>query len=103
MNWYLAFGPPVTVASKGMLAFMILFALVLLPFYPWILRRRRKRAQEKAHEEVEKARAEILEDGKVEGPKGPYVPHKPWDVGGTGKTPKDGPPRANAYHGGPWP
>ena len=84
------------------LGFMVLFALTLLPFYPLILRCRRKRAQKKAHEKVAKARAGILEDGVVEGPKGPYVPHKPWNVGGTGKTPNGGPPKASSYHGGPW-
>jgi hypothetical protein len=39
----------------------------------------------------------------VSGPKGPRVPHKPWGVGMTGRTPREGAPRGRSYQGGPWP
>ena len=44
-----------SVAGAWVLAFMAVFAMILLPFYPLILRRRRRIAQEKAHEKVEEA------------------------------------------------
>ena len=77
----------------------LLSAIVL----PVILRRRRRRAQQELHDKIEKAKADILEDGVVEGPKGPYVRHKPWGVG-TELPPSNetGPPKGNAFHGGPW-
>jgi flagellar biosynthesis/type III secretory pathway M-ring protein FliF/YscJ len=89
-------------AGVWMLGFMILFAIVLLPIFPFILRRRRRKEQAELHRKIEEAKEKILEDGIVEGPKGPRVPHKPWNVGGTGRTRTDGPPKGNAYHGGPW-
>ena len=90
-------------ASAWMLGFMIVFAILLLPVMPFIYRRRRKRQQAELHKKIEEATAKILEDGIIEGPKGPYVPHIPREGGTEVGTPRDGSPRANAYHGGPWP
>ena len=90
-------------ASAWMLGFMIVFAILLLPIMPFIHRKRRMREQVELHKRIQEATAKILEDGKIEGPKGPYVKHVPWDVGTEAGTPRDGPPRTNAYHGSPWP
>jgi len=90
-------------ASAWMLGFMIIVAILLLPIMPFIHRRRRKREQAILHERIQEVSAKILEDGKVKGPKGSYVQHIPWDVGTEVGTNRGGPPRANAYHGSPWP
>jgi len=79
------------------------FALVAVLVVPFVLRRQRKRDQAELHKRIEKAKADILEDGVVEGPKGPYVRHTPWGVGTEVGTPRSGPPRGRSYHGGPWP
>ena len=71
----------------------VLAIIILIPI------RRRKRARD-LKERVKKAREGILADGKVEGPKGPYVPHKKWNAGTPHATDA---PKGNAYHGGPWP
>ena len=91
------------VAGVWLYTFMAVFAIVLIPIFPFILRRRRRRAQQELHEKIEKAKANILEDGVVEGPKGPYVQHTPWGVG-TELPPSSetGPPKGNAFHSGPW-
>ena len=86
-----------------MLGFMLVFALLLLPVMPLIYRRRRMREQDELHKRIQDATAKILEDGKVEGPKGPYVRHIPLDIGTETGTNRDGPPRTNAFHGSPWP
>ncbi len=90
-------------ASVWMLGFMIITAVLLLPVILLIHRKRRMREQVELHKKIQEAMAKILEDGKIEGPKGPYVQHIPWDVGTEVGTPRDGPPRTNAYHGSPWP
>jgi flagellar biosynthesis/type III secretory pathway M-ring protein FliF/YscJ len=102
MNLVLA-GNALPVAGAWMLAYMIVLAILLLPIFPFILRRRRKREHALMKEKAEKAKANILEDGIVEGPKGPYVRHIPWGIGSEIRTPREGPPRAQSYHGGPWP
>lgn len=102
MNTILAFNA-LPVAGAWVLTFMAIFAVVLLPIFPFILRRRRKREQAELHDKIEKAKVDILEDGVVEGPKGPYVPHTRWEVGSEVGTPRDGPPRGRSFHGGPWP
>ncbi|MFC1499325.1 hypothetical protein ACFLS1_12760 [Verrucomicrobiota bacterium] len=91
------------VAGVWMYTFMAIVAIILIPIFPFILRRRRRKAQQELHDKVEKAKADILEDGIVEGPKGPYVRHKSWGVG-TRLPPSSEtvPPKTNAYHGGPW-
>ncbi|MDP6526689.1 MAG: hypothetical protein QGH15_20985 [Kiritimatiellia bacterium] len=96
-------GNALPVAGAWMLVFMLVFALVLLPFFPLILRRRRRREQAELHDKIEKAKADILKDGVVEGPKGPYIPHQPWGVGTEARTPRDGPPCGRSFHGGAWP
>jgi hypothetical protein len=42
--------------------------------------RREKNEVERRHT-IQEARVKILADGVVHGPKGPYVPHKSWNVG----------------------
>jgi len=86
-----------------MLGFMIVFALFLLPVMPLIHRRRRKREQKELHKKIEEAKAKILADGKIERPKGPYVPHVPWDCGSEVGTQREGSLRTNSYHGTQWP
>jgi flagellar biosynthesis/type III secretory pathway M-ring protein FliF/YscJ len=101
MNLILANAFPV--AGVWVYAFMAIVALILIPIFPFILRRRRRRAQKQLHERIEKAKADILEDGVVEGPKGPYVPHNRSGVKTDLWPPHDTrPPKANAYHGMPW-
>ena len=90
-------------ASVWMLGFMIVFAILLLPVMPFIHRKRRMREQAELRKRIQEATAKILEDGKIEGPEGPYVQHIPWDVGTEVGTTRHGPPRTNAYHGSPWP
>ena len=67
-------------AQNWMLGWMLICLLILLPVFPFILRWRRRRAQREAHQKVEKAKADILADGIVEGPKEPYVPHEKWEA-----------------------
>ena len=71
---------------------MIVFAILLLPIMPFIHRKRRMREQVELHKRIQEATAKILEDGKIEGPKGPYAQHVLWDVGTEAGTPRDGPP-----------
>ena len=66
-------------------------------------RRRRVREGRELHTRIAEAEADILKDGVVSGPKGPYVPHRRWDVGSEVGTPRDGSLRESAYHGMPWP
>ncbi|MBL7114542.1 MAG: hypothetical protein ISS35_02150 [Kiritimatiellae bacterium] len=91
------------ISGAWLLTFMLGFSVFLLPIFPFILRRRKRRAQAELKARNDKAREAILEDGIVEGPKGPYVKHHPWNVGTPSGTPRDGPPKARTYHGGPWP
>ena len=101
MNPILANAFPV--AGVWLYAFMAIVAIILIPVFPFILRRRRRLNQRELHDKIEKAKADILENGVVEGPKGPYVRHKPWGVG-TALPPSQhtDQPSVNAYHGGPW-
>ena len=60
----------------------------------------RSKAHRETRARVRKARDAILADGKVEGPKGDYVPHRKWTVG----TPHETKPiKARSYDAGPWP
>ena len=102
MNGVLALNT-LPVAGAWVLAFMAVFGVLLLPVFPFILRLRRRRAQSELHEKVKKAGMEILEDGVIEGPKGPYVPHRRWGIGTEVRTPRHGPPLGRSYDGGPWP
>lgn len=75
----------------GILGFIT--AVVVMPL-------RKRREAKDLSKRVAKAREQILADGKVEGPKGPYVPHKKWNVG----TPHETEPiKTRSYDGGPWP
>ena len=87
-------------------AFVIIGAIVIVCVIvvPFIHRHRRKRAKEQMQEKVEKAIADIMEDGIIEGPKGAYVPRRRSGVRTELWPPRDTrPPRANAYNGMPWP
>jgi hypothetical protein len=90
------------VAGVWVLTFMALFALVLLPVFPFILRHRRKVAQKELHKKIEEAKEKILEDGVVEGPKGPRARHIAWGSKRRSLTDGNSTPKHNAYHGGPW-
>ena len=92
-----------SIAGAWLLTFMLGFAVFLLPIFPFILRRRKRRAQAELKARNDKAREQILADGVVTGPKGPYVKHHPWNVGTPAGTPRDGPPKGRSYDGGPWP
>jgi len=90
-------------AGIWILTFMFITAALLLPLFPLILKRRRIREQKELHEKIVKAKEKILEDGIVEGPKGSRVRHIPWGSRRRGgSTDAAGPPKHNAYHGGPW-
>ena len=41
---------------------------------------RRRRAHRAGPQAARDARDKIMADGKVEGPKGPYVPHEKWEA-----------------------
>ena len=88
-------------STAWMLIFMISFAIVLLPVFLLILRRRKRKEGAELHKLIEKAKADILEDGIVEGPKGPRARHIPWGRK-RGSRNDSGPPKHSAYDGGPW-
>ena len=88
-------------SAAWMLIFMIALAIVLFAVFPLILRRRRKKEGAALHEQIEKAKANILADGIVEGPKGPRARHIPWGRK-RGSRNDSGPPKHSAYDGGPW-
>jgi flagellar biosynthesis/type III secretory pathway M-ring protein FliF/YscJ len=100
MNLIIANAFPV--AGVWLYAFMAAFALILIPVFPFILRRRRRRAHKELHEKIEKAKSKILEDGVVTIPKGPHARHIPWGSRMRSPTGEAGPPKHKAYHGGPW-
>ena len=71
-----------------------LLAVILIP----IIRGRDARENKKR---IAKAKDRILEDGKIEGPKGPYVPHRKWKDSGTPHftDSETKPPRHGGYYG----
>jgi hypothetical protein len=80
-----------------------ILAIVIAILVPLIHRRRRKKDQALLHDQIEKAKAHILEDGVVEGPKGDYVPHIPYAPTTPVGTPSEtGPPKKKAYKGTEW-
>lgn len=89
-------------AGVWMLSFMAAVGLLALLAAPFIRRRRRRRDRERLHRQAEKARADILADGIIEGPKGPYIPHPPRRTWANTRT-DTRPPKQTSYHGGPWP
>lgn len=84
---------------------VIIFALIA----SWMVSRvikdilQKRRAKEDLKERVHDAIEKITADGKVEGPKGPYVRHKPWRVGTPHKTPDRGPLTSRGLMGQPKP
>ena len=70
----------------------------------WLRVRHKRHEAERLRKKVEKAKDDILADGIIEGPKGPYVAHKPWRKGSGTVTPKQTGNRSKpGYHGTPWP
>jgi hypothetical protein len=90
-------------ASRWVLVWMLICLPVFMVIVPIVHYFKRRRDRRDLHDRIEKAKADILADGVVEGPKGPYVPHESWGVGTEVGTPRSGPPRGRSYHGGPWP
>ena len=96
---------PTSLVSLDYLCFLVYLLNSILWSIPvaglcYLKRSRQERAAKRHHDKVQAAIAKITEDGVVEGPKGPYVPHKRWNVG----TPHDtSPPKGRSYDGGPWP
>ena len=88
---------------RGAAALLGSFAILLVIVSPLIRRHRRKRDGARLHEVIERAKADILEDGIVELPTGPRARPVRWSVGRTGETKTSGAPVQNAFHGGPWP
>ncbi|OVE75742.1 hypothetical protein BVX97_03605 [bacterium E08(2017)] len=90
------------------IVFMVLLSVIIVGICIAVtcnkLEERRKEAYE-LHLKVQRAKAEILADGVVSGPKGEYVPHKPWNAGLGRRTPTDlKPPKSGVgYHGMPLP
>ncbi len=91
------------IAGVWLYAFMLIVAIILIPIFPFILRHRRRRDQKEIHDKVEKAKADILADGVVSGPKGPYVGHIAWGSRTRSQTNEAGPQKHNSFHSGPWP
>lgn len=78
-------------------------AVVIAILVPIIHHFRRKSDRKELHDKIEKAKAAILEDGVVEGPKGDYVPHIPYAPTTPVGTPSEtGPPKQKAYKGTEW-
>jgi hypothetical protein len=50
-------------------------------------KRRQEREAAEQKDRIQKAIQNITADGVVEGPKGPYVAHRPWNVGTAPRTP----------------
>ena len=55
--------------------------LAIVTLYTIKTLRDRARAYQETRKRVQQAIDNITEDGIVEGPKGPYVPHHKWNVG----------------------
>lgn len=68
----------------------VLLGLTAIPivFYTMIIRQRieEKRERKEQSRLAREAINRIMADGKVEGPKGPYVPHKRWKAGTPSET-----------------
>jgi hypothetical protein len=78
-------------------------ALVIVIVVPIVHHFKRKRERKELHDKIEKAKAHILEDGVVEGPKGDYVPHIPYATTTSVGTPHDtAAPKRKAYKGMEW-
>ena len=75
--------------------------LIVFPIYVITRRIIDGRAERREREErLRAARERILADGKVTGPKGRYVPHRPWKAGIGMATPREtSPERQPGYLG----
>jgi len=80
-----------------MLLVAILISLPVVLILRGVVKRKRDRLE--CQKKVQEARDKILADGIIEGPKGPYVPHKKWDVGTPHET---APAKQSVYHGDSW-
>lgn len=61
----------------------------LITLFISLARAKRRREIEAKREEIHRAIDKIMEDGIISGPKGPYVPHRPMDVGTDPHTPRE--------------
>ena len=78
----------------------IIFAVFLLPAVLNIkANRERRREQNQMKDRVREAIDKITADGKVEGPKGPYVPRK---RRGPMTDSSTSPPKHSGYYHNPW-
>ena len=62
------------------------FALIVTTML-FFAKRRQEREAAKQSDRIHKAMQNITADGVIEGPKGPYAAHKPWNVGTAPRTP----------------
>ena len=66
------------------------FGFALIMSMTLVLVKRQQEAERlERSEKIHKAMDDILADGVVEGPKGPRVPHKQWNVGTEARTPHE--------------
>jgi hypothetical protein len=81
------------------------FGFALLMSVTLVLVKRRQETERlEGSEKIHKAIDNILADGVVEGPKGPRVPHKKWNVGTEARTPHETKGRSGSGpYGGPRP
>ena len=68
----------------GGIVFALIVTVLLL-----LARRERDKSEAERKRKIQQARESILADGVVEGPKGPYVRHKPWNIGYDTRTPRE--------------
>lgn len=98
----------VELKDMNLIKYIIPYALVTLVFITFLIpvissirsklaeRRERKQFSKKIHDAIEK----ITADGKVEGPKGPYVPHRRHGALTDHST---SPPKHGGRYHHPWP
>jgi cytochrome c biogenesis protein CcdA len=77
---------PTLRAHAYLLVFDMGFALVVTTMLFFAKRRQEREAAEQS-DRIHKAIQNITADGVIEGPKGPYAPHRPWNVGTSARTP----------------
>jgi hypothetical protein len=73
-EWPLAAGHRIMLVTS--FAFSLLMAATL-----FVVKRHSENEEAKRKKSIQEAIKKITADGVVEGPKGPYVPHKQWNVG----------------------
>lgn len=87
-------------ATAHCIMFVIGFAFSLLTGATlFVVKRQGEKEEAKRKQRIQQAIDKITADGKVEGPKGPYVPHRKWNAGLGAATPRETKPDV---HGGPY-